>query len=225
MGDADGRRTAPEPAAETGPVTAARRRRPRDRARTEADLLEAAFALLRRDGVLAGLNLQEVAERAGVNRGQIYQYFGDRRSLLRSAVAGRAREWAAGAARHWDMPFAGRRRAMFRHALASPEATLVEALLAIDGDAGYQALPEIERTRAALERDKRSGDLPAGCDAVALHAFMVAAYKGYLVFREPLARDIGVPVDQLDARVATVHDQVLDAVTGAAGPDGGNAPG
>ncbi|HXT88556.1 MAG TPA: helix-turn-helix domain-containing protein [Trebonia sp.] len=189
-----------------------RRRRGRDRARTEADLLEAAFELLQRDGVFAGLNLQEVAERAGVNRGQIYQYFGDRRSLLRSAVAYRAREWAAGAARHWEMPFAKRRRAMFRHALASPEVAMVEALLAIDGDTEYRAMPEIERTRAALERDKQAGDLPPDADAVAVHAFMVAAYKGYLVFREPLARDIGVPVEELDARMLAVHDQVLDAL-------------
>ena len=191
---------------------AARRRRSRDRARTEADLLEAAYELFQRDGVFAGLNLQEVAERADVNRGQICQYFGDRRSLLRSAVAYRAREWAAGAARHWEMPFARRRRAMFRHALARPEVAMVEALLAIDGDTAYHVMPEIERTRAALERDKQSGELPADSDAVALHAFMVAAYKGYLVFRAPLARDVGVPVEDLDARVLAVHDQVLDAL-------------
>ena len=191
---------------------AAGRRRARDRARTEADLLEAAFGLLQRDGVFAGLNLQEVAERADVNRGQIYQYFGDRRSLLRSAVAYRAREWAAGAARHWEMPFARRRRAMFRHALARPEVAMVEALLAIDGDTAYRVMPEIERTRAALERDRQSGDLPADSDAVALHAFMVAAYKGYLVFRVPLARDLGVTVEDLDTRVLAVHDQVLDAL-------------
>ncbi|MGH3251757.1 MAG: TetR/AcrR family transcriptional regulator [Trebonia sp.] len=195
-----------------------KQRRSRDRARTEADLLEATFELLQRDGVFAGLNLQEVAERAGVNRGQIYQYFGDRRSLLRSAVAYRAREWAAGAKGHWEMPFARRRRAMFRSALLTPEVTQVEALLAIDGDAGYHALPEIERTSAALERDQQSGDLPPDSDAIALHVFMVAAYKGYIIFRESLARDLGVPVEQLDARVIAVHDQVLAAVAGPAGP-------
>jgi AcrR family transcriptional regulator len=225
MADADNRATAPQPAAVGDQVNAVaagtvRRRRSRDRARTETELLEAAFELFQRDGVFAGLNLQEVAERAGVNRGQIYQYFGDRRSLLRSAVAYRAREWAAGAKRHWEMPFARRRRAMFRSALANPEVTLVEALLAIDGDTGYHALPEIERTRAALGRDQRSGDLPASLDAIALHAFMVAAYKGYIVFRESLARDIGVPVRQLDARVVVVHDQVLEALAGAAEPAG-----
>jgi AcrR family transcriptional regulator len=189
---------------------AAGRRRLRDRARTEADLLEATFHLLQRDGIFAGLNLQEVADRAKVNRGQIYQYFGDRRSLLRAAVTYRAREWAAGAKHHWETSFIGRRRAMFRSALANPGSTLVEALLAIDGDPDYHAMPEIEKTRAALERDQSNGDLPADADAVAMHAFMVAAYKGYLIFRTALARDIGIPVEQLDARVLAVHDQVLE---------------
>jgi hypothetical protein len=87
---------------------------------------------------------------------------------------------------------------------------MVEALLAIDGDPDHHVLPEIEKTRAALERDQRTGDLPA--DAVAMHAFMVAAYKGYLIFRTSLARDLGVPVEQLDARVLAVHDQVLEAM-------------
>lgn len=186
-----------------------RRRRTRDRARTEADLLDATFELLQRDGVFGGLNLQEVAERAGVNRGQIYQYFGDRRSLLRSAVAYRAREWAARTKRHWDRPFAARRRAMFQSALKTPEVTQVEALLALDGDPGYHPMPEIERTKASLERDQREGNLPEDSDAVALHTLMVAAYKGYVLFRESLARDIGVRVEELDGRVTAAHDLVL----------------
>lgn len=189
------------------------RRRLRDRARTEADLLEATFDLLQRDGIFAGLNLQEVAARAKVNRGQIYQYFGDRRSLLRAAVAYRAREWAAGAKSHWEASFLGRRKAMFRSALTNPGTAMVEALLAIDGDPDYHVLPEIEKTRAALDRDQRAGELPADADTVAMHAFMVAAYKGYLIFRTSLARDIGVPVEQLDARVLAVHDQVVEAMT------------
>ncbi|WP_306210973.1 TetR/AcrR family transcriptional regulator [Actinoplanes sp. RD1] len=190
----------------------ARRRRGRDRARTEADLLDATFDLLQRDGIFAGLNLQEVADRAAVNRGQIYQYFGDRRSLLRAAVAHRARAWAAGAKRHWEASFGQRRRAMFRDGLANPGVTLVEALLAIDRDPEYHPLPEIARTRVALERDQQAGDLPADADAVALHAFTVAAAKGYVLFRESLARDIGVPVEELDRRVLAVYDQVLDGM-------------
>ncbi|TQL90262.1 hypothetical protein FB559_7559 [Actinoallomurus bryophytorum] len=82
-----------------------------------------------------------------------------------------------------------------------------------------RALPEIDRTRAAVERDQRSGALPASSDAVAM--FMVAAYKSYLIFWASLARDIGLTVDQLDARVLAVHDQVLDSM--ADGPDSSSA--
>ena len=45
---------------------------------------------IERDGVLAGLNLQEVADEAGVNRGLVYRYFGSRRELLRPR---RVRHW------------------------------------------------------------------------------------------------------------------------------------
>lgn len=51
--------------------------------------------------------------------------------------------------------------------------------------------------------------------------FMVAAYKSYLIFWASLARDIGLTVDQLDARVLAVHDQVLDSMAG--GPDSSSA--
>src|SRR5215475_1197825 len=45
--------------------------RPPDRAATEAALQKAALSLVERNGVLAGLNLREVAEEAGVNRGLV----------------------------------------------------------------------------------------------------------------------------------------------------------
>lgn len=191
----------------------ARPRRSRDRARTEADMLEATFALLQRDGVFGGLNLQEVADRAGVNRGQIYQYFGDRRSLLRSAVAHHARAWAARAKHHWESGFAERRKAMFRDALKNPAVTVIEALLALDGDPEYHAMPEIARTRGALDRDRESGELPPDADALAMHGLTVAAYKGYVIFRDVLARDLGVAVEDLDARVLAVYDSVIDSMT------------
>ncbi|HAM48545.1 MAG TPA: TetR family transcriptional regulator, partial [Alphaproteobacteria bacterium] len=47
-----------------------------DRGASEAALEAAALRLLRRHGVLAGLNLREVADEAGVNRGLVYHYFG-----------------------------------------------------------------------------------------------------------------------------------------------------
>lgn len=62
-----------------------------DRAATEAALEEAALRSLERDGVLAGLNLREVAAEAGVNRGLVYRYFGSPRELLRAALRSDAR--------------------------------------------------------------------------------------------------------------------------------------
>ena len=58
----------------------------RDRSETEKRLVEVALAMMERDGVLGGLNLRKVAEAAGVNRGNIYHYFGTRRELLRAAI-------------------------------------------------------------------------------------------------------------------------------------------
>ena len=60
--------------------------RKRDRAATEQRLIESALELIRKNGVLAGLNLREVAAGAGVNRGNIYHYFGSRQELLRTAI-------------------------------------------------------------------------------------------------------------------------------------------
>ena len=58
----------------------------RSRAETEQKLIEVALKLLRDKGILAGLNLREVADGAGVNRGNIYHYFGSRQELLRAAI-------------------------------------------------------------------------------------------------------------------------------------------
>ncbi len=44
----------------------------RSRAETERRLIDVAIDLIQRNGVLAGLNLREVAEGAGVNRGNNY---------------------------------------------------------------------------------------------------------------------------------------------------------
>jgi pimeloyl-ACP methyl ester carboxylesterase len=72
---------------------AASRRAPRARGReaTEALLRDAALRLLDREGVLAGISLQDVADEAGLSRGLIDHYFGSRQALLRSALEARRR--------------------------------------------------------------------------------------------------------------------------------------
>lgn len=189
-------------------------RKRRDRARTEADLLAAARRLLERDGVLAGLNLQEVAAEAEVNRGQIYQFYGSRRALLRAALADVLGEVAAANPGHWEHDFAERQRHVLRWMLSDPWVAHMGALLALDGDDEFHPLASLSLTREALDRDRASGALPPEADAEALHVLVTSAILGYVVFRESLARDTGIPLPELDDRVKRAYDQTVERMTG-----------
>ncbi|MFJ6422853.1 TetR/AcrR family transcriptional regulator [Streptomyces hydrogenans] len=196
--------------------TGRKRRRRRTRQETEADLLDAARRLLQRDGVLAGVNLREIAAEAGVNHGQIYQYYGSRQALLRASVTDLVDRQVAGQEQgFWDLPFAERRAAMFRHRLAEPEVVRLEALLALDGDEGVEALPRFAQTRRSLDRDQRDGALPADADAVAAHVMAASALVGYVIFREAYARDTGIPLDALDDRAEAAYARMIAGLTGA----------
>ena len=188
-------------------------RRRRDRARTEADLLDAANRLFDRDGVLAGLNLNEVAAEAGVNRGQIYQMYGSRRALLRAALTRALGRLRAQRPDHWDRDFADRRRAMIRFAIAEQSTARMTALLALDGDEDFHPMPEFARTREALARDKATGALPPDADGEALHVLTAAAWAGYALLREAVSRDTGIPLAELDERVIAVYDRVVSGMT------------
>ncbi|MVU77229.1 TetR family transcriptional regulator [Nocardia sp. ET3-3] len=187
-------------------------RRPRGtREETERELFQAVSRLLERDGVLSGITLREVAQEAGVNHGQIYQYFGTRRALVRAAISyliDRHRDTDS----HWDQPFTQRRIAMWQLALQNPELARLEALLALDGDEELHIFPEITRTRAALDRDLDAGTLPADADGEALHALTAATYLGYSIFREAFARDLGIPATELDARATAAFEQMVSAL-------------
>lgn len=199
------------------------RRRRRSRQETETDLLDAALRLLARDGVLAGLNLREVAKEAGVNHGQIYQYFGTRQSLLRTAIARLLHKGWLGRDRYWDQPFTSRRRSMWRWALRQRDMIKLEALLALDEDPDLTLFPALERTRDALNRDKTTGALPADADGPVAHAMTAATYLGYCIFREAMARDLGISPKDLDERAADVYDLMLAGIaSGAAAKESGD---
>src|ERR1700722_20479896 len=95
-------------ASETSRNQRRRPRQARSRATWEA-IVEATAQILERRGP-AGFNTNEVAERAGVSIGTLYQYFADKHARLAAAAR---RELGAAA------PLAGRQRA------------LIEALIAI----------------------------------------------------------------------------------------------
>ncbi|KAA8883844.1 TetR/AcrR family transcriptional regulator [Nocardia colli] len=192
--------------------TTPRSRKPRDRARTESDLFDAVERLLERDGVLAGLNLNEVAAEAKVNRGQIYQMYGSRQELLRATMTHRFTELAPQFPGHWDLPFIERRRRLMQAALTGKWMSFA-ALLALDGDDKLALFTEPDEQRAALQRDKAYGALPEEVDAEALNVLTAATVAGYVIFRDMVARDIGVPVAELDERITAAYEYLLERVT------------
>ncbi|GAA1097846.1 MULTISPECIES: TetR/AcrR family transcriptional regulator [Kitasatospora] len=192
------------------PRTPQRTRSSHDRAATEEALRSAALDLLQKQGVLAGLNLREVADEAGVNRGLVYQYFGSRRDLLRSALWSQGQESVqdAAAAASEELPLRKRLSRFFWTALRRPGPIRLMALLVLDGDERPRPMPGRAHEHRLLEAEAARGELPVD-DTDALQAAVASAVYGYALFREHLAREIDVPVEELDGRVARCLDAMV----------------
>jgi AcrR family transcriptional regulator len=178
------------------------RQRPPDRLATESALQRAALLLLERNGILAGLNLRQVAEEAGVNRGLVYHYFGSRRDLLRAALRSNVSERLNDFAPGRGLAAPSRYERFFRTMLSHREAAVLATLLVLDGDRGVRMIPDPDGTRGRLRRDVEEGNLPADVDTDAVHAAFASMIYGYMVLRERLADELDVDVDQLDENVA-----------------------
>jgi AcrR family transcriptional regulator len=178
------------------------RQRPPDRLATESALQRAALLLLERNGILAGLNLRQVAEEAGVNRGLVYHYFGSRRDLLRAALRSNVSERLNDFAPGRGLAAPSRYERFFRTMLSHREAAVLATLLVLDGDRGVRMIPNPDGTRGRLRRDVEEGNLPADVDTDAVHAAFASMIYGYMVLRERLADELDVEVDQLDENVA-----------------------
>jgi AcrR family transcriptional regulator len=187
------------------------RRTPRqpDRAATEAALQKAALALLERNGVLAGLNLREVAEEAGVNRGLVYHYFGSRRALLRAALRSDIHERIGDFEPGFGLPLAARIARVFRTYLRHHRAVLLTTLLALDGDTLIRIIPDLEGTRRRMARDVADGHLAADIDTEAAHVAISALIYGYMVFRERYAAELDCDVQDLDDRLSATVERLL----------------
>ena len=183
-----------------------------NRAETERRLIESALDLIQRNGVLAGLNLREVADGAGVNRGNIYHYFGSRRDLLRAAINRRFEAVVdAVLADRRGNSFVERRLRSFRWMHKSQDSEL-RALLVIDGDDTVDPMPAYEAALSGLRQDVIDGDIDRGHDLEALQVAISALLRGYNIFRKPLAKRIGTNVKDLDKRVAAIVRTWLEAM-------------
>lgn len=119
------------------------RRKPRQ-ARSQATweaIVEAAAQILERRGP-GGFNTNEVAERAGVSIGTLYQYFADKHAILAAAARRELGEAA---------PLPKRQRALIEALIA-----LVESLGRLGGGAGALSAPQRTSARPAATPKRRS---------------------------------------------------------------------
>jgi AcrR family transcriptional regulator len=188
-------------------------RRGRDRASTEERILDATWRLFELGGPLAGINLQEVADEAGVNRSLVYQYFGTREELVRRALARRLEQAQPSFVAGYGLPFIKRRLRAFKVVLKDPLPAKLMAQLVLAGEPDARALPMLEGARTALQRDLAEGSLPRDADVDVMHAMTAVVNLGYAVLREHLAVELGIALSDLDRRAAAVFALMLEGVS------------
>jgi AcrR family transcriptional regulator len=184
------------------------------RAATEKQLEEAALELLEQNGVLAGINLREVADLASVNRGLVYHYFGSRQRLLRAALSRRAAAFQGDLERIWALPFRDRSETYLAIALKHATAIALKTILLLDKDERVRMLPMWRTSRETYARDIADGLLAEGTDLEAMQAVLVSLVTGYVVHRDAFADELGVEPEELDARVRLMLLRALDGLAG-----------
>ena len=180
-----------------------------DRAASEAALEAAALALLKRNGVLAGLNLREVADEAGVNRGLVYHYFGSRQQLLRAALRRDVRARLEEILASGGLPFNARIRQLVRTMLGQSEAVTLSTLLLLDAREKLPVAPLKDQWIGGFRKDMAEGKIAADTDIPALLALMTALSYGYVVFRQAMAEELELPATDLDYRVDEIFGKML----------------
>jgi AcrR family transcriptional regulator len=183
---------------------------------TREALMEAAIDLLTERGVLAGLNLREVADAVGVTPANIYHLFGSRQRLLREALQRESKSLEGELAEFRHRSFVERRLGTFDMIGAHPRLSLT-ALPAIDRDPNFRPLPFLEDTRADYEVKRKAGEIRSGLDIDAIHLLSLAVSIGTAVYGESAARQLGVSTEELRRRVRTVFEGALYALID---PDG-----
>ena len=186
----------------------------RSRPETELRLIDVALELIRKNGVLAGLNLRQVAEGAGVNRGNIYHYFGSRQELLRAAINSQFDAMVDSFTRiKTPSGFVARRLRAFRSNVRNDtNDSMLRALLVLDGDKTVDPIPLFEGQLSQLRQDVIDGDIDKGHDLDTLQVALSAFVRGYSIFRLPYAKRVGIKPNELDDRVTNILGTWLEAM-------------
>lgn len=183
-----------------------------DEPSTPDALMDAALDQLTTKGVLAGLNLREVADAVGVTPANIYYYFGSREGLLRAALEREAQRLQGPMAAAADSGFVERRLAMF-DAIGDIPTLAFTALLALDDDKAYEPLPFLDATLQRYQELVDAGDLPADLDVEAAHLIGLATSIGVAIYANAVARQLGTTPEAIRSRARAVFEQMTRAVT------------
>ena len=172
---------------------------------------KAALTLLAEEGVLAGLNLREVADRARVNRGLVYHYFGTRRELLRSSlrrtfgdVTGRLHTPTASLP-----PLGSLAREFFRDALSYRERWRTTALLLLDDDQDLKIMPFNAAAQKRFAEAIADGRLSPDADARETYALIWSVVYGYSILRDAIARDLKLQPATMDKRMEALIERLF----------------
>ena len=159
--------------------------------------------------MLAGLNLREVADEAGVNRGLVYHYFGSRRDLLRAAARPDVGDASRDLRRGRGCNVRDRYERFFRTMLDHRQAVVLSALLVLDGDKGAGCPDPDGVARAARPTTSTRARCLADVDVIGMHAAVASLVYGYTALRDRLADELSVDADDLDERVASTVGRLV----------------
>lgn len=190
----------------------------RDRAATERAIAEAAAGLLADRG-FAALNVQAIAEAAGVDRKLVYRYFGGVEGVVERL--GAEVKWTLGAAKDatpagsYGEAAAGLVLAYGKALAADP---LMRGLIAWETVEDAPVLRALDASRSAAMQAWTAGRLtglprPAGVDVPAINAVLIAAIQ-MLALRRAQARPFaGVALDdagwtRIEAAVVMIAGRV-----------------
>ena len=183
------------------------------RAATEEALMEAALQLLARDGILVAINMQEVADEAGVNRGLIHHYFGSRRTLLRAALERGMRIALPEATRRRKLDPNDKGTRQFNDYVRDyPGFPRLIALLALDGDPRLKPFPFAAERLEDYERERADGRFASDVDIEALMTAWDATLIGYSIIRSAASRQLRIPKRELDRRVLAILGRQVQAL-------------
>ena len=172
-------------------------------------LEQAALDQIEENGVLAGLNLREVAESAGVNRALVYHHFGSREELLRSALTRDLKERLDQITQGLSLPFNPRVRQMLRTMVQHQPALRLAMLLMLDGKEPVRLAPLKDAWLETFKEDQTQRNVDDSLDLEAFLVMISALSYGYALMRESFADEFDIDPVNLDWRLESVLEQLL----------------